>query len=136
LAAALEVMRIYQEEPVIDTLWRQGRRLQDGIDRAIAAHRVGGYFRVAGKPCCLTYATLDANLKPSQDFRTLFLQETIRRGVLAPSFIVSYAHSDADIDWTVEVVDSALAVYARALEEGIEKHLIGRPVKPVWRRYN
>jgi glutamate-1-semialdehyde 2,1-aminomutase len=95
-----------------------------------------GHFIVAGKPCCLTYATLGANRAPSQDFRTLFLQETIRRGVLAPSFIVSYAHSDADIDRTVETVDAALAVYARALEEGIEKHLVGRPVKPVWRRYN
>jgi glutamate-1-semialdehyde 2,1-aminomutase len=136
LAAALEVMRIYQEEPVVDTLWQQGRRLQEGINHVIEAHHLEGYFRVLGKPCCLTYATLDASFKPSQDFRTLFLQETIRRGVLAPSFIVSYAHSDADIDATVEVVDSALAVYARALEDGIEKHLVGRPVKPVWRRYN
>jgi len=136
LAAALEVMRIYQEGPVIDTLWRQGRRLREGIDRAIAARALEGHFGVVGKPCCLTYATLDANRKPSQDFRTLFLQETIRRGVLAPSFIVSYAHTDADIDRTVEVVDAALAVYARALDGGIEKHLVGRPVKPVWRRYN
>jgi glutamate-1-semialdehyde 2,1-aminomutase len=136
LAAALEVMRIYQEEPVIGTLWRQGDRLQERINRVIAAHRLDEYFKVLGKPCCLTFATLDADRKPSQDFRTLFLQETIRRGVLAPSLIVSYAHTDADIDRTVEVVDAALAVYARALENGIEKYLVGRSVKPVWRRYN
>jgi glutamate-1-semialdehyde 2,1-aminomutase len=136
LAAALEVMRTYQEEPVIDVLWRQGCRLREGIQQVLAARKMEGYFTIAGKPPCLTYATLDANHAPSQEFRTLFLQETIRRGVLAPSFIVSYAHSDADIDRTVEVVDGALAVYARALEEGIEKHLVGRPVKPVWRRYN
>ncbi len=136
LAAALEVMRTYQEEPVIEVLWRQGCRLREGIQRVLAARKMEGYFAIAGKPPCLTYATLDANHAPSQEFRTLFLQETIRRGILAPSFIVSYAHSDADIDRTVEVVDGALAVYARALEEGIEKHLVGRPVKPVWRRYN
>jgi glutamate-1-semialdehyde 2,1-aminomutase len=136
LAATLEVMRIYQEEPVVETLWRQGSRLQEGVDRAIAAHGLEKYFRVVGRPCCLTYATLDAKGAPSQDFRTLFLQETIRRGVLAPSFIVSYAHTDADIDRTVDIVDAALAVYSRALEEGVEKYLVGRPVKPVWRRYN
>jgi glutamate-1-semialdehyde 2,1-aminomutase len=136
LAAALEVMRTYQEEPVIDVLWRQGRRLREGIQQVLAARRMEEYFAIAGKPPCLTYGTLDASHVPSQEFRTLFLQEIIRRGVLAPSFIVSYSHSDADIDRTVEVVDGALAVYARALEEGIEKHLIGRPVKPVWRRYN
>ncbi|HZC33967.1 MAG TPA: glutamate-1-semialdehyde 2,1-aminomutase, partial [Chthoniobacterales bacterium] len=125
LAAAFEVMRIYQEEPVIATLWRQGNRLQTGIDRVVAAHGMEEYFKVAGKPCCLTFATLDANRKPSQDFRTLFLQETIRRGVLAPSFIVSYAHTDADIDRTIEVVDAALAVYAQALDTGVEKFLVG-----------
>lgn len=136
LAAALEVMRIYQQEPVIDTLWRQGQRLREGINQAILANGVKGFFGVVGKPCCLTYATLDPTRKPSQAFRTLFLQETIRRGILAPSFIVSYAHSDADIDRTVEAVDGALAVYARALDEGVEKHLVGRPVKPVWRKLN
>jgi glutamate-1-semialdehyde 2,1-aminomutase len=136
LAAALEVMRIYQEEPVVETLWRQGNRLREGINRVTAARGMDEYFKVAGKPCCLTFATLDADRKPSQDFRTLFLQEIIRRGVLAPSFILSYAHTDADIDRTIEVVDEALAVYGQALEEGIEKYLVGRSVKPVWRRYN
>jgi glutamate-1-semialdehyde 2,1-aminomutase len=136
LAAALEVMRIYQEEPVIDALWRQGQRLREGVQQAIRANGVKGHFGVAGKPCCLTYATLDAARKPSQAFRTLFLQETIRRGILAPSFIVSYAHTDADIDRTVEAVEAALAVYARALDEGVEKYLVGRPVKPVWRKLN
>jgi len=136
LAAALEVMRIYQEEPVTETLWQQGCRLQNGINRAIAAHGIEKYFLVVGKPCCLVYSTLDANLSQSQDFRTLFLQETIRRGVLAPSFIVSYAHSDADIDHTLDVLDEALTVYSQALENGVHKYLVGRPVKPVWRRYN
>jgi glutamate-1-semialdehyde 2,1-aminomutase len=136
LAAALEVMRIYQEEPVIETLWQKGRRLQEAIDFVIGAHGLQEYFAVVGKPCCLVYSTLDANRKPSQAFRTLFLQETIRRGLLAPSFIVSYSHSDADIDRTVDVVDAALEVYALALEQGVEKHLVGRPVQPVWRRYN
>jgi glutamate-1-semialdehyde 2,1-aminomutase len=136
LAAALEVMRIYQQERVIDTLWRQGRRLEEGLNRVIATRGMEKHFRVIGKPCCLTYATLDAGCAPSQEFRTLFLQETIRRGVLAPSFIVSYAHTDADIDRTVEVVDAALAVYAQALDAGVEKYLVGRPVKPVWRKFN
>lgn len=136
LAAALEVMRIYSEEPVIETLWRQGERLRDGIDRVVADRGLQNYFRTLGRPCCLTYATLDRSGKPSQEFRTLFLQETIRRGVIAPSFVVSYAHSDAVVDKTIEVIDAALVVYAKALENGIQAYLKGRPVKPVLRRYN
>ena len=71
----------------------------------------------------------------SQPFRTLFLQELIARGVIGPSFVVSAALSDEDIDRTVEAVDAALGVYGRALEDGVDRHLRGRPVKPVFRPY-
>ena len=54
--------------------------------------------RLVGRPCCLIYATLDQEGHASQAFRTLFLQETIRRGMLMPSLVVSYTHDDADID--------------------------------------
>jgi glutamate-1-semialdehyde 2,1-aminomutase len=91
---------------------------------------------VAGKPCCLVYGTRDQEKKPSQPFRTLFLQETIKRGLLMPSLIVSYSHQDEDIDRTVEAIHEALAVYRKALDEGIEKYLQGRSVKPVYRIKN
>jgi glutamate-1-semialdehyde 2,1-aminomutase len=68
--------------------------------------------------------------------RTLFLQETIRRGVIMPSPVVSYSHTDSDIDRTIEAVDGALGVYRRALEEGVEKYLVGRPSQVVYRSHN
>jgi glutamate-1-semialdehyde 2,1-aminomutase len=85
-------------------------------------------------PANLAYACRDRDGTTSQIFRSLFLQETIRRGVLAPSLVVSYSHSDADIDQTVEAIDGALGVYRRALEDGPEAYLVGRPVQPVFRR--
>ena len=95
---------------------------------------MGGHFQLSGRPTNLAYACRDRDGTPSQIFRTLFLQETIRRGVLAPSLVVSYSHSDADIDKTVEAIDGALGVYRRALEDGPEVYLVGRPVQPVFRR--
>jgi glutamate-1-semialdehyde 2,1-aminomutase len=133
LAAALETMRIYREQPVVETLWRQGERLRSGIERAAAELGVSEHFRVIGKPCNLVYETRDEERLPSQPYRTLFLQETIRRGLLAPSFVVSFSHSDADIDATIEAVRGALDVYRRALDEGVEKYLVGPSVRPVFR---
>ncbi|MBV9275702.1 MAG: hypothetical protein JO333_17540 [Verrucomicrobia bacterium] len=121
---------------MIETLWRQGARLRDGINSVVAKHELQNHFTLGGRPCCLTYATRDARGNPSQEFRTLFLQETIRRGLIAPSFVVSYSHSDAVIDQTIEIFDAALAVYSQALENGIEKFLSGRSVRPVFRKYN
>jgi glutamate-1-semialdehyde 2,1-aminomutase len=89
-----------------------------------------------GRPCCLAYATLDGDGEASQAFRSLFLQETIRRGILMPSLVVSYTHSDTDIARTVEAIDGALGIYARALNDGVETYLTGRPSQLVYRRFN
>ena len=136
LAAGIETLRIYEREHVVEYLYRQGTRLRKGIESAIAEYHLKDYFAVLGKEPNLIYATFDENLKPSQPFRTLFLQETIRRGLLAPSLVVSFSHTDADIERTVEVIAEVLHVYKKALEEGIGKYLEGRPVKPVFREFN
>ncbi|WP_439499654.1 glutamate-1-semialdehyde 2,1-aminomutase [Bosea sp. (in: a-proteobacteria)] len=135
LAAALAVMGIYRTEPVVETLERQGRRLAAGVNDLITHHGLHGYFELYGRPCNLVFATRDASKKPSQIYRTLFMQETIRRGVIAPSLVVSYSHSDDDIDRTIEAIDGTLHVYRRALEDGPDSYLIGRPVRPVFRKF-
>ena len=136
LAAAIATMQTYEEQPVVEHLYRQGARLTDGINQMIAEHQLDDYFQVAGKPCNLIYITRDSEKNRSQAFRTLFLQETMRRGLLMPSLVVSFAHTDADIDRTIEVIGEALCIYQKALAEGVEKYLVGRPVKPVFRMYN
>jgi glutamate-1-semialdehyde 2,1-aminomutase len=91
---------------------------------------------VRGRASNLVFATLDENLEPSQKYRTLFMRELILGGVLAPSFVVSSALSDEDIDKTVDVVGQACRIYRKALDAGDPgPWLGGRPVKPVFRRY-
>jgi glutamate-1-semialdehyde 2,1-aminomutase len=136
LAAALETMRIYQQRPVVEHLYRQGNRLAKGINSAIVENRLQDYFQLAGKPCNLIYVTRDQDKNRSQPFRTLFLQETIKRGVIAPSLVVSFSHTDQDIDRTIEAIGASLNVYRKALAEGVEKYLVGRSVKPVFRPFS
>lgn len=136
LAAALKVMQIYEEEQVVEYLYRQGERLIRGINQAITATGVEGYFEVIGKPCNLIYATRDPQGERSQPFRTLFLQETIKRGLIMPSLVVSFSHTDDVIDRTIEAIGEALTVYRAALDNGIEQYLVGRSVKPVFRPFN
>jgi len=136
LAASLETIRIYREQDVIAFLWKQGERLREMISRSIAENGLEGAFEVVGRSCNLIFATRDQDHKPSQAFRTLFMQELIRHGIVAPSFVVSFSHSDVDIERTAEAVYAAHRVYRKALDEGVEKYLEGRPVKPVFREYN
>jgi glutamate-1-semialdehyde 2,1-aminomutase len=135
LAAAIATMRFYQEHPVIETLEARGARLRRGIEQAAVAAGVAQNVGVVSRHCNLLFFTRDAEGRPSQPLRTLFMQELIRRGVIAPSFVVSWSHSEDDIDRTIEIAAEAMQVYRRALDEGVERHLAGPSVKPVFRRY-
>jgi glutamate-1-semialdehyde 2,1-aminomutase len=136
LAACMATLRVYAREDVTGFMRRQGERLRAGLLQASAAAGVSGFFEVSGHPANLVFVTKDAQCERSQHFRALFMQEIIRRGVIGPSFVVSYSHTNADIDRTIDAVAEALIVYRRALEDGVEHHLMGGPTKHVFRKYN
>ncbi len=133
LAAAIATMRVYQTEPVIETLWARGQRLADGLRAAAKAQGVADHVPILGPACCLVFGSRDEKGQPSQPFRTLLIQELVQRGVLATSLVVNYSHSEADIDRTIDIFADAFGVYRRALDEGIGKYLRGRPVQPAVR---
>jgi glutamate-1-semialdehyde 2,1-aminomutase len=135
VVAAIATMEVYRTEPVVEHLHRVGARLAEGLRQASARHGLSAYVEPVGRPCNLFFSTRDPQGKPSQPYRTLFLQELIKRGVLGPSFVVSYSHQDEDIDHTIDAVDGALAVYARAMASGsVEGLLVGPPSRPVFGR--
>jgi glutamate-1-semialdehyde 2,1-aminomutase len=136
LSAAMATIDVFKNEPVVETLYRQGDRLRTGFRDVVTRRGVQDHLQVLGRSCNLVFATKGGDGLPSQAFRALFMQELIRGGVLAPSFVVSYSHSDEDIDRTIEAVDCAAEVYARALSDGVESYLVGPPVKPVFRPFN
>jgi glutamate-1-semialdehyde 2,1-aminomutase len=135
LAAALATIAVYEEEDVIGHMRRTGEELRSRINEEAERLGISKSFAVLGHPANLIYATRDRAGAPSQPFRTLFLQETIRRGLLAPSLVVNFAHREAEVARTVDIVSEALKVYRRALEDGVERYLQGRPVKPVFRTF-
>ncbi|GAA4673419.1 glutamate-1-semialdehyde 2,1-aminomutase [Pseudonocardia yuanmonensis] len=136
LAAAMAVMDVFAEEDVIGRLHWLGDRLRAGVAEVAHQAGVGDHVVVRGRSSNLVFATLDEGGRPSQEYRTLFLRELVRGGVLGPSFVVSAALSEADIDRTIEVVAGACEVYRLALETGDPlRYTGGRPVKPVFRRF-
>lgn len=135
LAAAMAVLTTYTEEGVTARLHALGERLAAGVRAAAAGMGVADHIVVRGRASNLVFATLDENRQPSQRYRTLFLRQLLAGGVLAPSFVVSSALSDADIDHTIDTVAQACAVYRKALDAADPTPwLAGRPIKPVFRR--
>lgn len=133
LAAMMAVVDTYQRERTADQLQRVGGELRRGIEEVVADAGLSSHFQLRGRDCNLVYVARDGQGQPSQAFRTLVLQDFLERGILAPSFVVSAAHDPASIGHAVDAVAGLMPVYRRALEEGIEGSLRGRPVRPAIR---
>jgi glutamate-1-semialdehyde 2,1-aminomutase len=135
LAAFRAVVTAYRTDDPIARMEHAGRRLADGVTEAVAEAGLSDHVTVSGRPSCLVFGTRDADGAPSQAYRTLFLQELLRRGVLGQSFVTSAAHTDDDIEATLEAVRGALPVYRHAIAAGSVHGLLqGRPVAPAIRR--
>ena len=136
LSAYLAVNDAYAEQEVVATMERQGAKLATGFNALCEEAGLSDYVAAVGRSSCLVFTTAGPDRRPSQEFRTLFLQEMLMRGVLGQSFVISAAHTDEDIALTLDAAQAALDVYGRAIDAGtVDGVLIGRPVAPAIRKY-
>jgi glutamate-1-semialdehyde 2,1-aminomutase len=102
---------------------------------AAAAHGIEEFVKPVGFGCNLVFASNDSDGAPSPEYRRRRLPETIARGVQIPSLVVSYSHTNDDVDRTLEAIDGALGVYAKALVAGsTDGFLVGAPSRHVFER--
>jgi glutamate-1-semialdehyde 2,1-aminomutase len=136
LGAFIETIKVYQELDVVRHLWSYGTALKNQMNTLAANCNLADYFVVEGTPVTPNYICKDANKKVSAAFRTLFMQEMIRQGVLIPWVALSYSHGETELEGSLEACKHAFQIYAHALDDGIDKYLIGPEVKPVFRKWN
>ncbi len=127
---------IYKELQVTDHLWNYGRLLIEGLNAVAMEAGVADQFIAHGFGCSPYYTAKDKDGQVSLAFRTLWSQEMIKEGVLMPWVALSMAHGDAELDQTLSAARKALKVYDAALQDGVEKHLVGAAIKPVFRKTN
>ncbi|MFQ5427629.1 MAG: aminotransferase class III-fold pyridoxal phosphate-dependent enzyme [Thermodesulfobacteriota bacterium] len=108
LAAAKATIETLMREPVIEHIWEKGQKLQSGLKTAAAEW--GLDLEISGRPPRAGLSFRNEKGEADPVMRSLFLQETVKRGVLfgGPLF-TSYSHSDADIERTVEVCYEAFS---------------------------
>lgn len=136
LGAFIETIKFYKEHNVTEHLWNYGQKLIDGMNAIAREVGVENAFQAAGVACSPYYITKDKDGNVSLPLRTLFSQELIKHNVLMPWIALSYAHGEKELEITFKAVRTALEVYKKALEEGVEKYLIGPAIKPVFRKHN
>lgn len=136
LAAARATIAYYKTHDVIGHIWKIGQQLIDGMNKIIHDLEISEYFSFGGIPCNPCYVCKDNSHEVSMTFRTLFLQEMVKRNVIMNYVSPSFGHTDIVVKETLDAAHHSLKVYKAALGEGIDKYLQSPVIRPVFRKYN
>jgi len=137
LAAAIASIKYTRDHQTIESDYKKGVIIRDTVKSIISKHGLENYIEIKGHPCWLLMVFKDKTGVSSDGFKTLFYQECIKYGIFfRAAFNISVSHSQEDLDKTFDAFDKVMPVYAKALNDGYEKYLVGEPVKPVFRKYN
>ena len=135
LAAAKATLQELRREPVHEHLWALGRRFRDGCLSLVQELALEDVAEVSGLPPRVMLAFRAAGGTDALAVKSLFQQEAIKRGVLySGQHFMCYAHTDADIDYMLEVYRDALGILKAAVDaRAVEQRLEGAKVQPVFR---
>lgn len=136
LAAARATIHELQTEPVIPHLYRQGERLRDGLNGLLREAGIDRHIRCAGLGPRTAMSFADEKGEEWLALRTLFQQEIVKRGILAPfGHCLSYSHTNEDVERTLAVYAECVPLWAEAIEQGqVAERLEGPPVEAIFRR--
>src|SRR5438132_1336119 len=118
-AAGLATLAELRKPGMYPRLFKTGTRLREGL--AAAARKHGLAAQVSGEPPVFDIFFTDrevvdyrATLTADRDRIKRFNQELVRRGVVKAvnKIYVSLAHTDKDVEETIDIFDQALAVIA------------------------
>ncbi len=136
LGAFIKAIEVYKRENVIGHLWDYGKKLITGMNDIAKSLGIGDYFEVTGYPVSPVYITRDKEKNISMEFRTLFSQEMIKGDVLMPWIALSLMHKEEELKLTLQATEKALAIYKKAIDGNVKDYLVGKAIKPVFRKHN
>jgi glutamate-1-semialdehyde 2,1-aminomutase len=97
LAACDAVLNVYEDEPVIETLWARGQQLHMGFNEVCAELEIPAQFWGMPPLGLLAFSHEDAS--QNAELFVQFNGEVLKRGVIIYSVCYpNYSHSEADID--------------------------------------
>jgi glutamate-1-semialdehyde aminotransferase/spore coat polysaccharide biosynthesis protein SpsF (cytidylyltransferase family) len=135
LSAAMTTIKEFQESNVISHIHTLNKLLASLCKKLTNDIGLSNNIDVIECEWMPTFIFRNAEGEVCQGFRTLFMQEMIRNGVLFQGIFTScYSHTEDDIYYFIKAFEASLKVYQKALKEGFRSYLVGEPAKAVFRR--
>ena len=135
LTAALATIDEYKKNNVIAHNHKIGSKLIELCENLIIQNNLSDNIEILPSNWMPVFIFKDSNKIACQGYRTLFLQEMIKRGVLFQGiFVPCFSHTEKDVNYFAKAFDESLQVYKNALIEGYSNYLVGKPAKAVFRK--
>lgn len=135
MAACLATMEEFKTKNVVAHNHAIGDYLINKTREAVLKAGLSEFILVSDSNWMVAFSFKNKAGVVDNGFRTLMLQEMIKRGILFQGvFVPCFSHAKSDVDFFIEALTESMAVYVQALEKGYEHYLIGEPTKPVFRK--
>jgi glutamate-1-semialdehyde 2,1-aminomutase len=120
---------------VIDTLYRQGRAVMEGLKSVIAESDASDFLGVAGNPTWSFLTMQDCGGYTLWQIKTLFLQEMFSRGILTiGTHNMSYSHGDDEVGRLLQAYGEVIPMIAKAVRnKTLESALRCEPLQPLFK---
>jgi glutamate-1-semialdehyde aminotransferase/spore coat polysaccharide biosynthesis protein SpsF (cytidylyltransferase family) len=136
LAAAMATLDVMEREDYWAHVWRLGTRLQAGFRALARSYGIAEFADCGGLPPWTVVVFKNTDHWSSLQLKSLFQQEMLRHGVLfSGSQFISLAHTDEDIDRTLDAYTEAMKVLRFAIDcHAVDTMTLGEPIQLVFRR--
>jgi glutamate-1-semialdehyde 2,1-aminomutase len=135
LAAAKAVIKKLEKDNVLQHMNSMGEKLSNGISELIVKKELASVLVLSGHPVWSFLIFSDHEKISSIQLKTLFMQEMFKRGVYTiGANTISYAHSETDIDFVIDVYNEVLDILKRSLYlENVSSLLECAPLEPLFK---
>jgi glutamate-1-semialdehyde 2,1-aminomutase len=135
LAAAVATLRKIKSHSVPARLASTGELVRKRTQNRIDKHDIAHIVEFAGHPSWTFLLFRDTPNASSLEIKTLFMQETLARGILTlGTHNMSYAHSEADVDKLMQVYDEVFPLLRDAVDNrSLRQYLRCTPLQPLFK---
>ena len=135
MAASIATIKEFKKHNIVEYINNFGTRVIEICQHLVSKHGLDPNIQVVPSKWMPAFAFKNADGQACAGLRTLVMQEMIKRGVLFQGvFIISYSHTEDDLNYFCKAFDEVLTIYKLAVVEGYEKYLVGNKAEAVFRR--
>lgn len=137
LAAGRKIINMYKKYPIIKHNKEVVKRITLQINKILSGLSLVEYIKFYPSDWRIYFEFLDYKKNISNNYKTLFMQEMIKNGILFQGiFLPCYSHNKLDLKKITIAFEKSSKIYKLALERGFKNYLYGEPIKDVFRKYN